>query len=304
MRLHLLLVAAAAVSPIACASHGGAASGGGAPGAGATPAPVAPPVPTAATPAAPPQARSGDALRLGPSALRYLVHRRIHAEQQLQGRTVTLDRGVRAFVSATINGPADSLGYALTLTIDSLVADSGTLLPPTINLGAVRGLWYSGHVSPAGALRNVLPSDSTLAWTAAQVFGSFQGFYPRLPPAGLTLAAEWIDTVTTVDRSTVEVTTTSINHARATAWEQHGGIRCLRLEVNSTFRLAGAGQMGGQPREVSGSGTRSTIQFIAIDGRYLGGEIRDSLAITTRFPVEGETVPGTQLSQVTVTVLP
>jgi hypothetical protein len=233
-----------------------------------------------------------------------LVQRRIHTEQQIQGRTVSLDRGVRAYVSATITGPADSVGYPLVLTIDSLIADSGTSLPPGINLAAVRGLRYLGHVASTGELRNTIPSDSTLAWAASQVFGTFQGFYPRLPTVGLALAAEWTDTVTTKDRGMVEVTTTSINRSRATAWEERNGARCLRIEVHSTFSLTGAGAMGGQPRELSGSGTRSALQFIAVDGRYLGGQIRDSLAITVRFPAEGETVPGVQVSQISISVLP
>ncbi len=291
MRLRLLCAAATLLAVTACTHSGAAPVTGGGPTVLPAPAP-------------PPTTRAPELVRLGPSALRYLVHRGIHTEQRIQGRTVTLDRGVSAYVSATITGPADSLGYPLVLAIDSLVADSGTFLPPGVNLAAVRGLRYLAHVASTGELRNALPSDSTLAWTAAQVFGTFQGFYPRLPTAGLTLAAEWTDTVTTIDRGMVEVTTTYINHSRAAAWEERSGARCLRLEVTSTFSLAGAGAMGGQPRELSGSGMRSTLQFVAADGRYLGGEIRDSMAITVRFPEEGETVPGTQVSQITISVLP
>ena len=265
------------------------------------PAPM-PPAPPAAQPITPPPAQA-TSTRFGPSALRYAVHRRIHVEQQVRGQTVALDRGVRAFVSALIMGPADSVGYVVSLTIDSLVPDSGTVLPASINVGAVRGVRYVGRVTPTGVLHNVVPSDSVLAGAVGQVFGSFQGFYPRLPPSGLVLGADWADTVSTVDRSLVEITTKYINRSRATAWEQRAGARCLRVEVTSGFTLAGSGLMSGQPREVSGSGTRIAVQFVAIDGRYLGGEIRDSVAITTRFPAEGESVPGTQVSQITVTVL-
>ena len=258
--------------------------------------PVAPPLP-------PPPAGAA-AIRFGPSALRYLVHRQIHTDQRIQGRTVTFDRGIRAYVSATILGPADSVGYPVTLTIDSMAVDSGTYLPPNLDLAAVRGLRYQGRVTPAGELRGLTPSDSVLAWTAAQVFGTFQGFYPRLPPTGVTIGAEWSDSVTTVDRGMVEVKTTTISHSRAQGWEDRAGTKCLRLEVTAVFSLAGTGSMGGQPRDVSGNGTRWTIHFIAGDGRYLGGEARDSLSITTTFPAEGETVPGTQVSRITVTVLP
>lgn len=266
------------------------------------PTPAAPAEqPGVPAPPAPPPAAAGEVVQLGPSAVRYLVHRQMHTEQEFQGRTVAFDRGVRAFVSATITGPADSSGYPLALMIDSIVADSGTRLPPTINLAAVRRLRYTGRVTSVGALSNLLPSDSTLAWNTTQVFGSFQGFYPRLPPAGLTLGSEWVDTVTTLDRG---VTTTYTHRSRGVGWEERDGARCMRLEVSSTFTLAGAGELSGRPMEVSGSGSRFTTQFVASDGRYLGGHARDSMAITRRFPDEGEFVPGHQISVITVTVLP
>lgn len=248
----------------------------------------------------PPTGSAPPGIRLGPSALRYLVHRRIHVEQEIQGRAVAFDRGVRAYLWATITGPSDSAGYPLAITVDSMVADSGTFLPPTLNLGAARGLRFTGRVAPTGALTTLTPSDSTVASVAMQVFGSFHGFYPRLPPQGLTLGAEWMDTVTTGDRG---VTTAVSNASRAAAWDERGGIPCIRLEVTSTFTLAGAGDLGGRPMDVAGSGTRFTTHFVATDGRYLGGLARDSMAITTRFPDEGEVVPGRQISVITVTVL-
>ena len=269
----------------------------------APPPPAAAPVPVPVAPTPAPPARGNDVIRFGPSALRYLVHRRIHVAQQVRGQTVTLDRGVRAYVAATIMPPADSVGYVVTLTIDSLVADSGTALPAGINLAAVWALRYVGRLSPSGALRNLFPSDSVLAGTAAQVFGSFQGFYPRIPAGGLALGADWSDTASSVDRGVVEMTTKSVNRSRAVTWEQRGDTRCLRIDVISGFTLSGGGLMGGQRRQVSGSGSRVAFQFLAVDGRYFGGEVRDSMAITTTFPDEGETVPGTQISQIIVTVL-
>src|SRR5437867_313356 len=110
----------------ACASRSG--------GAATASAPV-PPAETAPSPPAPgdqPAARRFDAVRYGPSALRYLVHRRVHIEQALGGQTQVQDLGVRVYVAATISGPADSVGYPATFTVDSMVADSGAPLPPPI----------------------------------------------------------------------------------------------------------------------------------------------------------------------------
>jgi hypothetical protein len=60
----------------------------------------------------------------------------------------------------------------------------------------------------------------------------------------------------------------------------------------------------GQPLEVTGTGSRSSIQFVAIDGRYLGGEAHDSSAIVVGVPMQGMTVPVRQITHSTVTVLP
>lgn len=292
MMLRLSCAAATLLAATACAS-------------GARPEPVPPPAPgTPATPPPPPAARPGEVVRFGPSALRYLVHQQIHVEQEFQGQKSTVERGISGYVSVTIVGPADSVGYSATLTMDSVVPDSGTALPPTMNLGALRGLALRGRLAPTGEFRDAVPSDSALARTFAQLIGSFQNFFPRIPAGGLTLGAQWIDTVTTTDRTIVEVTTRSTTQSHATAWEQRNGTRVLRLEVTSNYTLAGAGDQGGQVMEISGTGVRSGVQFLAADGRYLGGEARDSSTISINLPVQSTTVPVRQVSRATVTVLP
>jgi hypothetical protein len=243
-------------------------------------------------------------VRFGPSALRYLVHQRIHVEQEFQGQTSTVDRGISGYIAVTIVGPADSTGYPVTLTIDSIVPDSGTVLPPSINLAAVRGLALRGRLSPTGEFRDAVASDTLLARTFAQVIGSFQSFFPRIPAGGLTLGAEWTDTTTTTDRTLVEVTTRSTTQSRATVWEQRGNARALRLEVTSNYTVVGSGEQGGQVMEVSGVGTQVRTQYLAADGRYLGGESRDSSNIRINLPVQATTVPVRQVSRATVTVLP
>ena len=293
--MHLRLSAAATLLAVTACTHTGAPATGGGPAALPAPAPVG---------ATPPAPRPADLVRFGPSALRYVVHQQIHVEQEFQGQTQTIDRGIRTFLAATIAGPADSVGYPVTFMIDSIVPDSGSVIPPTVNLAAARGLTYAGRLTPAGEFRQGATSDSTLAQTFAQLVGAFRNFYPRIPPGGLTLGAEWTDTLSTGDRAGIDVTMKSIGHSRAAAWEQRGGTRCLRLEVSSTYTVVGVGEQGGQPLEVSGTGTRTAVQFLAVDGRYLGGEVRDSSAIVVGLPLQGMTVPVRQISNSTITVLP
>jgi hypothetical protein len=273
---------------------------------GAAPAPGVVPLPAPAPVATAPVTRPSDVIRLGPSALRYVVHQQIHVEQQFQGQTQTIDRAIKLFVSATITGPADSAGYPVALTVDSIVPDSGSIIPPTVNLVSARGLRYTGHLTPAGEFRQTGTSDSTLAQAFTQIVGAFRNFYPRMPPGGggLTLGADWTDTSTTSDRAGIDVTVKAIAHSRVTAWEQRNGVRCLRVEVSSAYSVAGAGDQGGQPLEVSGTGTRTGVQFVAVDGRYLGGEAHDSSGIAVVLPMQGITVPVRQITHSTVAVLP
>jgi hypothetical protein len=296
MQLRVLSAAATICAVTAC----GPKTGTVAPPPGpAVPGPVAPPAVTA-----PITRGGGDVVRLGPSALRYVVHQSFHVEQQFQGQTQTIDRGIKLFISTTIVGPADSAGYPVTVTVDSIVPDSGSIIPPTVNLGAARGLRYSGHLKPTGEFRQTATSDSMMAQSFTQIVGSFRTFFPRLPPAGLTLGAEWTDTSTTSDRAGIDVTVKAIAHSRAVTWEQRNGSRCLRVEVTSAYSVAGSGDQGGQPLEVTGTGTRTAVQFVAVDGRYLGGEAHDSSSITVGLPMQGMTVPVRQITHSTVTVLP
>jgi hypothetical protein len=233
-----------------------------------------------------------------------VVHHRSHVEEQYPGQTRTADQGLRVFLAATILGPADSSGYALTFTVDSVVLDSGTTLPPTINLAAGRGLRYYGHLTPAGEFKQTSTSDSSMAQVLVQVTGSFRNFYPRMPLAGLKPGADWTDTTSTNDRVAIDVSIKVVAHSRTGTWEERNGSRCLRVESNSTYTVSGSGTQMNQPLEVTGTGSRTSVQFVAVDGRYLGGEAHDTSAIVVGVPMQGMTVPVRQITHSTVTVLP
>src|SRR5436309_9534635 len=152
----------------------------------ANPAPAPPPP----LPPSPP-GRADGAIRLGPSALRYVMHQIIHIDQEFQGIRQPLDFGLRAFFAVTITGPADSSGYPTTITIDSIVPDSGTTPPMGINLAAAKALSFVGRLTPRGAFRTQSVSDSVAAQALSPVVGWFKNFCPRIRPCGLALAARW-----------------------------------------------------------------------------------------------------------------
>jgi len=287
-----VLLVAAGITVLSCAPRNPSS----------TPTPARPPAPPPPPGAPPPSAQQG--IRLGPSALRYVLHQVIHIDQEFQGMRQPLDFGLRAFFAVTITGPADTIGYPTTITIDSITPDSGTSAPMGINLAAAKALSFMGHLTPRGEFRNQSASDSVAAQSLSPVVGSFKNFFPRLPPGGALLGAAWTDTSTENDRAAGSVTVTSVNRAHAAAWEDRNGTRALRVEVASDFTIKGSGQQAGQPFEVAGNGVRSGVDFVTADGRYAGGESHDSTSMTITLPIQAMTIPRTQVSKTTVTVLP
>ncbi|OLB59468.1 MAG: hypothetical protein DMD51_03500 [Gemmatimonadetes bacterium] len=292
-----------AVLAAACASRRGGAPELPAPASPATVPPVAPSdKPAPVVPAAP---RRSDAVRYGPSALRYVVHRQLHVQQGQAERPQATDLGARIYLAAAIAGPADSIGYPATFTVDSIVPDSGTPPPLADNLSRARKLVFSGRLLPRGEFVNGVASDSALAQSLVQFLANFRDFMPRLPRDGLTPGIAWTDTLEATQKGGgSEVSRRAILHSTAAAWEDHAGTRSLRLEATSTYQVAGAGQNLGQPFDLSGSGSATVVSFIAADGRYLGGESRDSTSLTVHLAVQGLAVPVTQLTHTTVAVLP
>lgn len=232
------------------------------------------------------------------------MHQIVHITQEFQGMRQPLDFGLSAFFRATITGPADTAGYPTTISIDSIAPDSGTTVPMGINLGSAKGLSFTGRLTAQGDFHNQVPSDSAAAQALSPIVGSFRNFFPRLPASGLSLGVQWTDTLTMNDRAAGNVTVKSITRSHAAAWETRNNARSLRVDVSSTFTIQGNGEQNGQPFQVSGDGVRSGIDYIAMDGRYLGGESSDSTNMTITLPVQAMTIPRTQVSKTTVTVLP
>src|SRR5437016_4003503 len=256
-------------------------------------APAQPPT----TPPSPPPGAALASVRYGPGALRYLVHRQLNIQQTLGDQVQAQSLGARIFVTMAITGPADSVGYPTTFSIDSIVADSGTPAPIADNIVKVRKLVFAGRVARRGEFVNAAPSDSALAQSVAQLLGNFRDFLPRLPADGVKPGATWTDTVETTQKGGDATSSrhTTI-HASASTWEDRAGVSGLRVETSQTYHVTGSGKNAGQPYELSGEGTATGTAFLSADGRYMAGEVRDSTALTVRLPVQGVSVPVVQVA--------
>jgi len=263
--------------------------------------------PTAPTPATTRTAgpRAPAPVRYGPSVLRYVVHRRLHIQQALGGQPQSQDLGAQIFVVLLITGPSDSLGYRASFTVDSVVADSGTPAVVAVSMTRARRLAFDGRLDGRGEFRNPVASDTALAQALLQLLGNFRDFLPRLPAEGLKLGADWTDTLSGTQRGGgAVVTRRTIAHTAAAAWEDRGGVPSLRLDIGASYTIQGSGDGGGQPFELGGTGSVSGVAYVAADGRYLGGESRDSSGLTVSFPVQGFGIPVIQVTRSSVAVLP
>ena len=284
---------------VLCSFSALAACGGGAPAT--TPAPAA----AASAPAPAPRARGP--LHYSPGVTRYLISQHHHVDQTLPTGDQIQEIGLRTYVTAVITGPADSQGYGLSLTIDSILADSGTLLPPGIDLDQARGLRYDARLSPAGRMIDPRPSDPALAKGLSQLLGGFRAFYPRLPAAGVLPGALWTDSTELTDTTAAAVVKDqAVTHYQAGPWENSGGIGGEQLGIRLTedFTVSGSGEAGGSTFALSGTGTRSGQLEFSAGGRFLGGITTDSAGIVISFDPQGLTVPRRQVSHTTITVLP
>ena len=261
--------------------------------------------PTPAAPGAAAPAPTATALQLVPGTMRYLVYQDVHIQQEFTGLPPTIDLRYGLYLTAAIAAPADSLGYPTTFTVDSIKVDSGIQLPPQVNLAAAKGYRVTGRLSLTGEFTNPVSSDTGAAASLANLLPRFRSFFPRLPVGGVRPGDTWTDSTTATDSpGGTTITSRSLNHRTATTWEDRGGTRALRLEGTGTYQFSGAGEQGGAPFTIEGSGTGTGWQLLAIDGRYLGGEARDSTTLTIDLPMQGITIPRRQIARTTVTALP
>ncbi len=290
-RRHLMI--AALLSAAACA--GGAARGG----TTTAPAPAAPPIGVAPV--------HSPTVQFAPSTTRFLIQQDVHIQQDYAGLPPTIDLRYGLFLTAAIGAPADS-GLPTTFTIDSIVVDSATQLPPQINLAAARGYRISGRLLPTGEFISGPCDTSAASAGIGNLLPRFRSFFPRLPVGGVRPAMTWSDSTDITDNPSCSggsaITTHSANQRTSLAWEDHAGSRALRLETTANYRFNGSGDQGGSPFTIDGSGAGKGVQYVSPDGRYLGGDLRDSTTLTIDLQVQGITIPRRQFSHTVVTALP
>lgn len=262
--------------------------------------------PTPATPAAGAAAAHTAALQLTPSTTRFVIRQEVHIQQEFAGLPPTIDLRYGLYLTAAVGAPADS-GFPTTFTVDSIVVDSSSQLPPQINLGAARGYRVTGRLLPTGEFVSGPCDTSAAAAGLGNLLPRFRNFFPRLPQGGVHPDTTWSDSTQITDNAACSggstITTHSANQRSARKWEDHSGSRALPLETSANYRFNGTGEQGGQPFTIDGTGAGTGVQYLGADGHYLGGELRDSTTLTIDLPAQGISIPRRQVSHTTITAL-
>jgi len=216
------------------------------------------------------------------------------------------DLGARLFVTVAISGPADAGRYPTTFTVDSIVPDSNTPEPLGSMIGKVRSVVFAGRLAPVGEFDGVAASDTTAIVSVTQFVPNFRDFLPRIPAAGVKLGSTWTDTLVLGQRAGggSAMSRRAIVRSTAIAWEDRGGAQVLHIETTASYDVKGSGQNSGQSLQFAGSGAGSARVFLGEDGRFVGGESRDSLNLTVTIPAQGATIPTIQVVNSTVATRP
>src|SRR5204862_6218680 len=115
---------------------------------------------------------------------------------------------------------------------------------------------------PRGDFVEAVGPDGALRQSLRQFLVRIGEFVPRLPHDGLTPGIAWTDALDATQMGGgSEVSRRAILRSTAGAWEDHAGARGLRLEATSTYQVSGAGQNLGQPFDLAGSGSATTVSF-------------------------------------------
>ena len=203
-----------------------------------------------------------------------------------------------AYISSVAERSGDE--YRMTFVLDSVVADSGSFMPPD-SLAAAAGSRWTARLLPDGQLLD-LTLDSLRgrprSGVGDQTARTIEVLYPVIPPEGVRAGAVWSDSVNTrVETSGFNVHERGL--VRYTASEGGGG---LRVVGTGTLRQEGSGTQFGQELEMSGEGNRSITYRLDDNGQLLGASGTDAAMLEIIVPAVGQTVPLTQNSRFDVTV--
>jgi hypothetical protein len=204
--------------------------------------------------------------------------------------------GLTAYLTLTWIA-ADS-GARITTTIDSVVSDSGLVLPVVV-LDSARGTRWTALRPPSGGLSGLTGTHSSLL--GDQVRDQLALLFPRLPPGGVRPGAHWTDSTQAPARvSAFEALESSVTSSDA-GQPMPSGV--LPIQVTASRHASGEATQFGQAITIKATGSDTLSYQLATDGRVLeaGGHRWTSLVV--ELSAIGQSVPATEISSLSMTLL-
>lgn len=195
----------------------------------------------------------------------------------------------------------DTLKVAM--TVDSIRITS-TLDAPPPDISVLQGAKFTGTMSPRGRIYSLTPvaasTDGKLGATAT----ALKRFLLPLPARTLAPGASWADTIVEHPKvGTINITSSSVTTYKVAGDTTVSGQHAWRIDRYTTIAQLGKGTEGGQPLEISSSGTVTGMQFFTDKGVLLGGQSTQRTDLTEKMN-ESEGSPIQQTFKSTVELLP
>lgn len=203
-----------------------------------------------------------------------------------------------AYLNVTI--APDTQGYQATIVLDSLQATVGGVPAVLDSLIPAWGTRWTGTLTAEGKL-SALKADrsSTLG---DQVAGNLRSLFPALPPGGARIGMEWTDTTNVPVRADAfEANERALTSYRAAESDDPRAKKAIKLESSGSYQRTGKGMQFEQQLEMSGTGSRMAVHYLASDGSLISAHGSDSGDMTITVPAVGQTVPVKQAGTYSIT---
>lgn len=191
----------------------------------------------------------------------------------------------------------------LAITVDSIRVSS-TLDAPPPDIAVLQGAKFTGTMSSRGHIYTMTPASGSADGKLGATATALKRFLLLLPARSLAAGASWADTLVEHPTiGTIKITSSSVTTYKVAGDTTVSGQHAWRIDRYTTIAQLGKGTEGGQPLEISSSGTVTGMQYFTDKGVLLGGQSTQRIDLQEKMN-DSEGAPIQQTFKSTVELLP
>ena len=239
-----------------------------------------------------------------PGKLRYHVTTVSTRAQPLGGGRAPFDYSTTTNQWIAVDvAPQSGDTLTIAMTVDS-IRISSTLDAPPPDIAVLQGARFTGTMSQRGRIYTLVPAAGAADGKLGATATALKRFLLLLPPRSLAAGASWADTaVEHPNVGTLKITSSSVTTYKVAGDTTVSGQHAWRIDRYTTIAQLGKGTEGGQPLEISSSGTVTGTQLFTDKGVLLGGTSTQRTDLQEKMN-ESEGAPIQQTFKSTVELLP